>query len=94
MVLVESVFLNTPIISTDVGVAKELIKNYRCGDLISYDEHELASVMLEYIKQHDRNPGKRNFNIGKDFSLQKELEQTMDIIEQTIDKSVQQAKLK
>ena len=94
MVLVESVFLNTPIISTDVGVAKELIKNYRCGDLISYDEHELASVILEYIKQHDRNPRKRNFNIGKDFSLQKELEQTMDIIEQTIDKSVQQAKLK
>lgn len=38
LVLVESVMLNTPIISTDVGVAKELIEKYNCGDLINYDE--------------------------------------------------------
>lgn len=87
LVLVESLFLNTPIISTDVGVAKELIENYQCGDLINYDEHELANKMLQYIESYNKNPIKPNFNIGKDFSLQKELEQT-------INKSIQKSKLK
>ena len=42
LVLVESVMLKTPIISTDVGVAKELIEKYHCGDLTGYDEKQLA----------------------------------------------------
>lgn len=36
LALVESVMLNTPIISTDVGVARELIENYNCGTIIDY----------------------------------------------------------
>lgn len=44
LVLVESLFLNTPIISTDVGVARELIENYNCGDLIDYNEKHLQML--------------------------------------------------
>ncbi len=38
LALVESVMLNTPIISTDVGVARELIEKYNCGTIIDYNE--------------------------------------------------------
>jgi glycosyltransferase involved in cell wall biosynthesis len=94
LVLVESVLLNTPIISTDVGVAKELIETYHCGNLINYDEHELANIMLEYLEKQDKNPKKPIFDIGTDFSMQSELEQTIEIIEKTIDKSVKKSKMK
>jgi glycosyltransferase involved in cell wall biosynthesis len=53
LALVESVVLNTPIISTDVGVARELIDKYDCGDLIDYNEEELASVMIRYMNNYD-----------------------------------------
>ena len=84
LVLVESLVLNTPIISTDVGVARELIEKYKCGTLINYDEKELARVMLDYLDLYDKKQDKFDFNIGKDFSLEKELEETIDIIEKTI----------
>lgn len=94
LVLVESVLLNTPIISTNVGVAKELIETYHCGDLIGYDEHELANIMLEYLERQDKNSKKPVFDIGTDFSMQSELKQTIEIIEQTIDKSIKKSKMK
>ena len=94
LVLVESLFLNTPIISTDVGVAKELIENYKCGDLIDYKERTLANIMKEYLERYDENPNKPDFNIGKDFSLQKELEETIEVIETTIKKESENSKIK
>lgn len=58
--------LNTPIISTDVGVAKELIENYNCDDIIQYDENKLAEVMLRYLNKYD---GYKNiFNIGNEYN--------------------------
>lgn len=94
LVLVESLFLNTPIISTDVGVARELIEKYKCGDLINYDEKEIANVMLEYLEKYDKDTNKHNFNTGKDFSLQKELKETVEVIEKTIEKENKNAKMK
>lgn len=94
LVLVESLVLNTPIISTDVGVAKELIDNYNCGTLIDYNEKNLANVMLKYIETYNENTAKPNFEIGNNFSLQKELEQTIEVIENTIKKSEDNSKLK
>lgn len=70
LALVESVVLNTPIISTDVGVAKELIENYNCGDIIQYNENELAEVMLRYLNKYD---GYKNiFNIGNEYDIRTE----------------------
>lgn len=94
LVLVESLFLNTPIISTDVGVARELIENYNCGDLIDYNEKTLADVMLKYLEKYDKDKNKPKFNIGKDFSLQKELEETIEVIEKTIEKENKVTKMK
>lgn len=94
LVLVESLFLNTPIISTDVGVARELIEKYNCGNLINYDEQNLANVMLNYLEKHDEKKEKTVFEIGKDFSLEKELEETVAIIEKTIEKSYKESKMK
>lgn len=94
LVLVESIFLNTPIISTDVGVARELIETYNCGDLINYDERTLANIMLKYLEKYDKNPNKPKFDIGKDFSLQKELEETIEVIEKTIEKEDKKQKMK
>ena len=45
--------LNTPIISTDVGVAKELIEKYNCGNIIQYDEKEISSILIQYINKYD-----------------------------------------
>lgn len=93
LVLVESLLLDTPIISTNVGVAKELVENYNCGTIIDYDEKKLANSMLKYLEKYDENPNKPCFNIGKDFSLQKELEQTIEVIENTIQKNEKKSKL-
>jgi glycosyltransferase involved in cell wall biosynthesis len=53
LALVESVILNTPILSTNVGVAKELIEKYQCGDFVPYDENELAALLLLYMERYD-----------------------------------------
>lgn len=93
LVLVESIVLNTPIISTDVGVAKELIETYNCGKLIPYDEKSLSDTMLEYLEKYDENHNKININIGENFSLAKELNQTMEIIDNTIERESKKSKL-
>ena len=49
LALAESVILNTPIISTDVGIAKELVDKYDCGNIIDYNESNLANVMFDYV---------------------------------------------
>lgn len=92
LALVESVMLNTPIISTDVGVAKELIKNYHCGDLIGYDENELADVLLRYLNKYDGY--KDIFNIGDEYDIKSETRKTTELIEQTIQKESLSTKMK
>ncbi len=94
LALVESVTLNTPIISTNVGIAKELIEKYNCGTLIDYDEDELSKAMLNYINMSDLNDVKMNFNIGNEFDIQSELEKTLAVIEKTIDIKNAKNKLK
>lgn len=74
LALVESVMLNTPVISTDVGVARELIEKYRCGDIIDYDEKELAAAMIRYLNKYDGC--KKPFNIGNEFDLKTEVSKT------------------
>lgn len=92
LALVESVMLNTPIISTDVGVAKELIENYHCGDLIGYDENELADVLLRYLNKYDGY--KDIFNIGNEYDIKSETVKTTELIEQTIQKASLSTKMK
>lgn len=92
LALVESVMLNTPIISTDVGVAKELIENYHCGNLIGYDENELADVLLRYLNTYDGY--KDIFDIGSEYDIESETEKTTELIEQTIQKVSFSAKMK
>lgn len=94
LALAESAILDTPIISTDVGIAKELIQKYDCGTLINYDEKELASVLLKYMEQNDNNREKKHFNIGNEFNIEMELEKTMQVIDNTIDKAEGKTKMK
>lgn len=94
LALVESVLLNTPIISTDVGVAKELIEKYKCGTLINYDENDLAEVMLDYLNDYDKSTNKKDFFLGNDFDIEVELEKTIEVIENTISKNEEKNKLK
>lgn len=92
LVLVESVMLNTPIISTDVGVAKELIKKYNCGDLIGYDEKELATVLIRYLNKYDGY--KNTFPIGNEYDIKTEVRKTVELIEQTMQRVQQNTKMK
>lgn len=94
LVLAESVILDTPIISTDVGIAKELIKKYDCGTLINYDERELAAVLLKFIKENENYMKKGHFHIENDFEIQIELEKTIKVIEDTIEKADRKTKIK
>lgn len=92
LALVESVMLNTPIISTNVGVAKELVEKYHCGDIISYDEKELASVLMNYLDKYD---GYKNiFSIGNEYDVKTETDKTVELIEQTIQKADSHTKMK
>lgn len=92
LVLVESVLLNTPVISTDVGVAKELIEKYNCGDLINYSEKELASVLLKYLNKYG---GYRDaFEIENEYDIKTEVRKTSELIEQTMERSIQKTKIK
>lgn len=92
LVLVESVMLNTPIISTDVGVAKELIEKYNCGNIIQYDEKEISSILIQYINKYDGY--KEEFHIGNEYDLKTEVKKTVELIEQTLQKSRIKSKMK
>ena len=86
LVLAESALLNTPIISTKVGIAEELVKRYNCGTLIDYDEQKLADVLLEYMKKYDYCKDKPHFQIGDEFSLETALKKTIKVVEDAIEK--------
>lgn len=92
LVLVESVMLNTPIISTDVGVAKELIDKYNCGNLIGYDEKELAATLIRYLNKY--GGCKNAFDIGNEYDIKTEVIKTVELIEQTMQKSCLTTKMK
>lgn len=94
LALAESAILDTQIISTDVGIAKELIKKYDCGTLIGYDEKELAGVLLEYMEQNDNSKEKKHFDIGNEFNIETELEKTIQVIDDTIEKAEGKTKMK
>lgn len=94
LALAESVLLDTPIISTNVGIADELVKKYDCGTIINYDERELADVILEYLKKYDENIEKKHFFIGNEFDIKTELEKTIQVIDKTIEKGEQKTKIK
>lgn len=79
LALVESVMLNTPIISTDVGVARELIEKYNCGTIIDYNEKELAQVLIRYLNKYDGC--KKAFSIGDEYDINTEVEKTRSLIE-------------
>ncbi len=92
LALVESVMLNTPIISTNVGVAKELIEKYHCGDIIEYDANCLAAVLNQYLNKYDGY--KVNFGIGNEYDIKTETKRTEELIEQTIQKTALSTKMK
>ena len=94
LVLAESTLLNTPIISTKVGIAEELIRKYNCGTLIDYDEQKLADVLLEYMEKYDYCTYKPHFQIGDEFNLETELKKTIKVIEDAIEKSEEKCKIK
>lgn len=94
LALVESVLLNTPIISTNVGIAKELINKYNCGTLIDYNEKDLADTLLQYIKENNECNRKKYFYIGDEFDIETELEKTTQVIDDTIEKAEQKYKMK
>ena len=82
LALVESVMLNTPIISTDVGVARELIEKYNCGTIIDYNEKELAQVLIRYLNKYDGC--KKAFSIGDEYNINTEVEKTRSLIENVL----------
>lgn len=82
LALVESVMLDTPIISTDVGVARELIEKYNCGTIIDYNEKELAQVLIRYLNKYDGC--KKAFNIGDEYDINTEVEKTISLIENVL----------
>ena len=92
LVLVESLLLNTPIISTDVGVAREVTEKYHCGDLIPYDEQELAAVMLRYLNKYDgfQEP----IPIGDEYDIKTEVRKTRELIRETLERVRSHGKLK
>lgn len=94
LALVESVVLDTPIISTNVGIAKELIDKYNCGTLINYDELEIANCLLKYMEHGDISKEKRSFDIGREFDIENELLKTTKVIDDTIKKAEEKIKLK
>jgi glycosyltransferase involved in cell wall biosynthesis len=95
LALVESVVLNTPIISTNVGIANELVEKYNCGTIIKENEKELANVLMKYITQYEEDGGQeKKFEIGNDFDIQTELKNTVKIIDYTIEQAEKKEKIK
>jgi glycosyltransferase involved in cell wall biosynthesis len=92
LALAESVLLDTPIISTDVGIAKELVQKYNCGNIVKYDEKEIADVILKYIEEYGKE--KVHFYVGNEFDIQTELNKTVEVIENTIEKADEKSKMK
>lgn len=92
LALVESVMLNTPIISTDVGVARELIENYNCGTIIEYNEKELAEVLIRYLNKYDGY--KEIFSIGDEYEIKTEVEKTMSLVAKALGKGSMNSKIK
>lgn len=92
LALAESVILNTPFISTDVGIARELVEKYDCGDIIDYDENELASCIIKYMDKYD---GYRDiFDMDKEYDIETEVMKTTELIDSTIANKTSGAKLK
>jgi hypothetical protein len=79
LALVESVVLNTPVISTDVGVAKELVDRYGCGDLVNYNEEELADVMIKYMNNYDGY--NKIYCAEHDYDVMTEVQKTQELID-------------
>lgn len=94
LALAESVLLDTPIISTNVGIAEELINKYNCGTLIDYDEKNLADTILNYLEKYNISKEKKHFYIGNEFDIQTELNKTIQVIEDTITSSEEKNKIK
>jgi glycosyltransferase involved in cell wall biosynthesis len=94
LALAESVALNTPIISTNVGVARELIEKYNCGTIINYNENELADVLNKYIENAEESVQSRKFKIENNFDIKTELEKTMMVIDNTIEQAEKKVKIK
>lgn len=84
LALAESVILNTPIISTDVGIAKELVDKYDCGNIIDYNESNLANVMFDYVLNYGN---KKNIDVGNEFDVDSEVSNTLAIIESVINEN-------
>jgi glycosyltransferase involved in cell wall biosynthesis len=85
LVLAESVILNTPVISTDVGIARELVEKYDCGNVVGYEEKEISAVMLRYMNQYDGYP-KKIFHIGDEYDIQTEVQKTEDLIDAVVER--------
>lgn len=85
LVLLESVILNTPIISTEVGIAKELVEKYNCGDIIDGKETEIAKVLFKYLTRYKE--GKEAYNIGDEYGLMTEVKKTKLLIDSVIEKA-------
>ena len=75
-----------------MGVAKELIENYNCGDIINYSEKELAAVLIRYLNKYDGY--KEIFDIGDQYSLETEVKKTSSLIEETMDRTNAHSKIK
>lgn len=90
LALAESVILNTPIISTDVGIARELVDKYNCGNIIGYDENELANVMYDYVLSFGN---KKIINVGNEFDVNSELSSTLSVIDSAINRNGLKSKM-
>ena len=93
LALAESVLLNTPIISSDVGIAKELVTKYNCGILIKYDEEELAKTLELYIEKYYKGI-KDYYYVDQIFDIENELSKTIEVIENTIRTNEEKTKFK
>lgn len=77
-----------------MGIADELVRKYDCGTIINYDERELSDVLLKYLKKYDENNEKKHFYVGNEFDIKTELEKTIQVIDNTIEKGEQKTKIK
>jgi glycosyltransferase involved in cell wall biosynthesis len=84
LALAESILLDTPVISTDVGIASELVSKYDCGKIIPYNEVILADALWEYLSNSEVRDEFKHFNIGNEFNVEVELAKTLEVIDDTI----------
>lgn len=62
------------------------------GDLINYDEKELASILIKYLNKYGGY--KDNFDIGNEYDIKTEVRKTVELIEHTMQKSSLNTKMK